>query len=198
MPFSTATYLLELPNEAIQPVLEYLSPADAVNFASTCRQICRLEASDTIQKHRGLQTKYTHLKFSGCHFHGTSMRERPLTLLIAVVAEPSIRYYARSLTVETCFDVVEDADTWQIGVVRDLWKERREEILDLMLPVERACFGEWDWPEIDENSDFDVLEDTYRRGLLGALLTILSNLEVCHFSIAVLVLLILSFVGIGS
>lgn len=135
--------------EVILQIVEYLSPANGVNFASTCKQIREIEATEPVRQHRQLQKAYTDLRFSGCHFHETSIKEHPMMLLKAIVANPSIQYYPRSLTIKTCLrnlevpmcDTDEDGEIVKTMLARDVEKECWAGVIAMMSPVGLKCFG---------------------------------------------------------
>ncbi len=147
-------YLLTLPNEALYPILEHLSPNDAVSFALICRGLHDLEATERIKQHRELQKTYTDLHFSGCHFHQRSIEDHPIKMLEAMYTNPSIRFYPLSLTFRCCANTIDDLHEidWdheraQTATARKSWMNNLDSIVSMMSPLEAECFGHRHTPE---------------------------------------------------
>lgn len=89
-----------------------------------------------------------------------------------MVADPSIRYYARSLTISRCSGYYHDKHVSKSEIARSLWKACWDDVLAIMSPMERICFDKWYDLALEDYGD------AYMNVSLGALLTLLPNLEV--------------------
>jgi len=118
-------------------------------------------------------------------------------MLEAMYTNPSIRFYPRSLTVKCCANSIDDLHEidWdheraQTATARKSWMNNLDSIFSMISPLEAECFGHWHTPEVShvssdndtdggsDDGDFEAFEDIYHRVSIGALLTLLPNLEV--------------------
>ena len=91
--------LLDLANEVLLPILDYLPPIEMVSFAMSCKRINTL-AEDNLTLHRQRIKKYQNVTLLGCSRHQD--QPHPILLLRDICTDWRVAYYARSLAIECC------------------------------------------------------------------------------------------------
>ncbi|MCJ1253649.1 hypothetical protein MMC24_001461 [Lignoscripta atroalba] len=94
----SARSLLDLPNELLSFVVEYISPDDIEHFALCCIRIKSL-MEGRLREHRKLKFKYSTINCGVNEYgrDGTSGPDPAIQTLLAIGSNPQIRFYFRNL-----------------------------------------------------------------------------------------------------
>ena len=90
--------LFDLPNEVLEEVLRHVCPDDIENFAGTCHLVRKL-AAPVLKTHYELKSKY-----GGRVNVGSRKYLHPAQLLAAIIENPKVSDYVKSLTLDWDFN----------------------------------------------------------------------------------------------
>ncbi|KAK0512628.1 hypothetical protein JMJ35_004645 [Cladonia borealis] len=176
--------LLDLANELLLPILDYLPPIEMVSLAMSCKRINTL-AQDNLTLQRQRIKKYQNVTLWGCCRHQT--RPHPILLLRDICNDWRVAYYARSLVIECCGSHptpwVTDSDrswneTAQAAYLMPLEAEKVKSVLPkITTTVCKMLRMALRWDEAKVNNALDMTEHGARGAILGLLVVSLPTIK---------------------
>ena len=168
---------LNLPNEILGSIINYVDPGDLENFAESC-PLLRCLATAALELHHERKQEYTNIELYGCYDH----RDRglhPLQLLEQICANPQVAWYPRSLKVVCCGGW--PLDEYEYSVPEEL-KERDVINIDSVIKawaegIRDLVFHSGYFDEEESECWYNQICKGNRRVIAGLLLTLLPNLE---------------------
>ena len=165
--------LLDLANELLLPILDYLPPIEMVSLAMSCKRINTL-AQDNLTLHQQRIKKYQNVTLWGCFRHQD--QAHPIFLLQDICNDWRVAYYARSLAIECWGREASDLrpfwnNHWQRASNRlqDI-KMIKSVLPEITIPVRKMLSMAFRWDEAKVNEVLKITEQGARGAILGLLL----------------------------